>query len=183
VERTEVLASPYDHIDRAGNGKSSLLRFENTSTKRNKNGISIMFTGTYIHTIDEKKRLSVPAKFRQLLGKKAVITIGLNKCLSIYTTKDWKGFAKKLVELSMGRPENRALARMFLSSAFDVEIDSIGRILIPDTLKSHATLRSQVYFIGVGDRIEVWDEAAWNAYRAQQDTDRIAEKLGESGVF
>jgi MraZ protein len=144
-----------------------------------------MFNGTYIHTIDEKKRLSVPAKFRKLLGKKAVITIGLNKCLSIYTTKDWKVFAKKLTSLSMGRPEDRALARLFLSSAFDVDIDSIGRILIPDTLKQHAALSNQVYFIGVGDRVEVWDEQAWLAYKAEKDQviEQMAEKLGERGGF
>lgn len=144
-----------------------------------------MFNGTYIHTIDEKKRLSVPAKFRQLLGKKAVITIGLNKCLSIYTTKDWKVFAKKLTSLSMGRPEDRAVARLFLSSAFDVDIDSIGRILIPDTLKQQAALSNQVYFIGVGDRVEVWDEQAWLAYKAEKDQviEQIAEKLGERGGF
>lgn len=144
-----------------------------------------MFTGTYIHTIDEKKRLSVPAKFRALLGKKAVITIGLNNCLSLYTTKDWKRFSAKLASLSMGRPEDRAVARLFLSSAFDVEIDSIGRILIPDTLKEHAFLKDQVYFIGVGERIELWDEATWKKYKSEQDQafDQIAEKLGERGGF
>lgn len=144
-----------------------------------------MFNGTYIHTIDEKKRLSVPAKFRALLGKKAVITIGLNNCLSLYTAKDWKQFAQKLTSLSMGRPEDRAVARMFLSSAYDVEIDAIGRILIPDTLKQYASLKDQVYFIGVGNRVELWDEAIWLKYKSEQDQamDQIAEKLGERGGF
>jgi MraZ protein len=144
-----------------------------------------MFNGTYIHTIDEKKRLSVPAKFRSLLGKKAVITIGLNHCLTLYTTKTWKQFAQKLTSLSMGRSEDRAVARMFLSSAFDLEIDSIGRILIPDTLKQYAFLNDQVYFIGVGNRIELWDEGTWQKYKSEQGQafDQIAEKLGERGGF
>ncbi len=144
-----------------------------------------MFIGEYTHTIDDKKRLSVPAKFRKELGKKAVITLGLNKCLSVYPTKEWSVFAEKLATLSMGKSEDRAFSRVMLSSAFEVEIDTIGRILVPDTLKSYAGLSEKVVLAGVFDRVEVWDEAVWMQYKASMvaQADQMAEKLGENGVF
>lgn len=144
-----------------------------------------MFIGEYTHSIDDKKRLSVPAKFRKELGKKAVITLGLNKCLSVYPTKEWKVFAEKLSKLSMGKSEDRGFSRTMLSGAFEVEIDSIGRIVIPDTQKGYANLKEKVVFTGVYDRVEVWDEEAWKAYKAQMvnEADTMAEQLGERGVF
>ncbi|HEY9585605.1 MAG TPA: division/cell wall cluster transcriptional repressor MraZ [Candidatus Paceibacterota bacterium] len=144
-----------------------------------------MFIGEYIHGLDDKKRLSVPAKFRKELGKKAVITLGLNKCLSLYPTKEWRVFAKKLSKLSMGKSEDRGFSRTMLSGAFEVEIDSIGRILIPDALKEYAGLKEHVVLTGVYDRVEVWNETAWKSYKSQMvsDADRMAEQLGERGVF
>lgn len=144
-----------------------------------------MFIGEYTHSIDDKKRLSVPAKFRKELGKKAVITLGLNKCLSIYPTKEWKVFAEKLSKLSMGKSEDRGFSRAMLSGAFEVEIDSIGRIVIPETQKEYANLKEKVVLTGVYDRVEAWDEEAWKAYKSQMvsEADKMAEQLGERGVF
>ena len=144
-----------------------------------------MFIGEYIHSVDDKKRLSVPAKFRKELGKKGVITLGLNKCLSLYPTKEWNAFAEKLSKLSMGKSEDRGFSRAMLSGAFEVEIDSIGRILIPEALKSYAGLNDKVVLTGVYDRVEIWDEATWKTYKAQMvsEADRMAEQLGERGVF
>ena len=144
-----------------------------------------MFIGEYTHSVDDKKRLSVPAKFRMGLGKKAVITLGLNKCLSLYPTKEWNTFAQKLSKLSMGKSEDRGFSRAMLSGAFEVEIDSIGRILIPDTLKDYAGLKEKVVLTGVYDRVEVWDEDAWKSYKSRMvsDADRMAEQLGERGVL
>ena len=144
-----------------------------------------MFIGEYIHSVDDKKRLSVPAKFRKELGKKGVITLGLNKCLSLYPTKEWKTFAEKLSKLSMGKSEDRGFSRTMLSGAFEVEIDTIGRILIPDALKEYAGLKEKVVLTGVYDRVELWDENAWKAYKSQMvsEADRMAEQLGERGVF
>jgi MraZ protein len=146
---------------------------------------AIMFIGEYIHSVDEKKRLSVPAKFRKELGKKAVITLGLNKCLSLYPTKEWNVFAEKLSKLSMGKSEDRGFSRTMLSGAFEVEVDSIGRIVIPEALKTYAGLREKVVLTGVYDRVEVWDEEAWKSYKLQMvaETDRMAEQLGDRGVF
>jgi len=144
-----------------------------------------MFIGEYTHTIDEKKRLSVPAKFRKELGKKAVITYGLNKCLALYPMKEWKNFAERLAKLSMGKSEDRGFSRTMLSGAFEVEIDTIGRILIPDTLKTFASLKGNVVLTGVYDRVEVWDESLWKSYKTQtvSEADRMAEELGARGVF
>ena len=144
-----------------------------------------MFIGEYIHSVDDKKRLSVPSKFRKDLGKKAVITLGLNKCLSLYPTKEWNTFAEKLSRLSMGKSEDRGFSRAMLSGAFEVEIDSIGRILIPEALKSYASLKEKVVLTGVYDRVELWDEEAWKTYKAQMlaEADCMAEQLGERGVF
>ena len=144
-----------------------------------------MFIGEYIHSVDDKKRLSVPAKFRKDLGKKAVITLGLNKCLSLYPTKEWNAFAAKLSKLSMGKSEDRGFSRTMLSGAFEVEIDSIGRILIPESLKSYASLKEKVVLTGVYDRVELWDEESWKIYKAQMvaGADTMAEQLGERGVF
>ena len=144
-----------------------------------------MFIGEYIHSVDDKKRLSVPAKFRKDLGKKAVITLGLNKCLSLYPTKEWNTFAEKLSKLSMGKSEDRGFSRTMLSGAFEVEIDSIGRILIPEALKSYASLKEKVVLTGVYDRVELWDEESWKIYKAQMvaGADTMAEQLGERGVF
>lgn len=144
-----------------------------------------MFIGEYVHSVDDKKRLSVPAKFRKELGKKAVITLGLNKCLSLYPIKEWNAFAGKLAKLSMGKSEDRGFSRAMLSGAFEVEIDSIGRILVPDALKIYAGLKEKVVLTGVYDRVEVWDEGAWKSYKSQvvSEADRMAEQLGERGVF
>jgi MraZ protein len=144
-----------------------------------------MFIGEYTHSLDDKKRLSVPAKFRKELGKKAFVTLGLNKCLSLYPTKRWNEFAEKLSKLSMGKTEDRGFSRAMLSGAFEVEIDSIGRILIPDALKEYAGLHEKVVLTGVYDRVEVWEESAWKTYKSQMltDTDRMAEELGTRGAI
>lgn len=144
-----------------------------------------MFIGEYTHSIDDKKRLSVPAKFRKVLGKKAVITHGLNRCLAIYSAKEWAVFAEKLAKLSMGRAEDRGFSRFMLAGAYDVEVDSIGRVLVPENLRAYAGLGEKVVLAGVYDRIEVWDDAAWKSYKASLEAkaDEVAERLGESGVF
>ncbi len=144
-----------------------------------------MFIGEYTHSVDDKKRLSVPAKFRKELGKKAIITLGLNKCLSVYPPKEWRAFAEKLSKLSIGKAEDRGFSRAMLSGAFEVEIDSIGRIVIPDTLKTYAGLKEKVVLTGAYDRVEVWDDLVWKSYKEQMvtDADRMAEELGARGVF
>lgn len=115
-----------------------------------------MLIGEYIHTLDPKKRLSLPAKFREKLGKKIVVTRGLDKCLFIYPLKEWQRISEKLGELSIGQSESRGFNRFMLSGAIETEVDSLGRILIPDFLKDFAKLKSKVVLAGVYNRVEAW---------------------------
>jgi len=144
-----------------------------------------MFIGEYTHTLDPKKRLSLPAKFRTELGRKAVITRGLDKCLFMYNAKSWERIAGKLQELPIGQADTRGFNRFMLSGAVLADIDGAGRVLIPDFLKEFASLKSQVVLAGVSDRIELWDEKAWTEYkrRIEKQADAMAEKLGEIGVL
>ena len=114
-----------------------------------------------------------------------VITKGLDSCIFVYSAKEWKNFSGKLGELSMGQGDTRAFSRYFLGGAVEVDIDSAGRILIPDFLKDLASLEEKVMVIGVGSRVELWDEKRWNTYQAalEKKADVVAQKLGEVGMI
>lgn len=142
-----------------------------------------MFIGEYPYSIDAKKRLAIPIKFRKALGKKAVITRGLDNCLVIYPLKEWKKMAKKLENLPTSRVEARSFARIMLSGAVDVKLDKLGRILIPDYLRSYAFLKKNVTILGLSNRIEIWDEQRWSEYKKKTEMSAvdIAEKLKELG--
>jgi MraZ protein len=144
-----------------------------------------MLIGEYTHSLDAKKRLSLPAKFRKELGKKVVITHGLDKCLFVYTLKHWDAVSEKLSSLSMGQYDSRGFTRFILAGATEIDIDSIGRVLIPDYLKEFANLSSKVILTGVFNRVEIWNEKAWQEYKKniEQNADSLAEKLGEIGVI
>ncbi len=143
-----------------------------------------MFLGEYNYLIDEKKRLAVPAKFRSLLGKKAVITKGLDQCLFIFSTKEWKTLAEKISKLPLTQSDARGFTRLMLGGAMEVSIDSMGRILIPDYLKKYAGFKKKVSLIGVLNRIEIWGEESWDKYKNQteKEGDNIAERLKELGI-
>src|SRR3989338_712798 len=120
-----------------------------------------MLIGEYTHVLDEKKRVSLPAKFRKELGRKIVITHGLDNCLFVYPMKSWQRVSEKLATLSMGKAQTRGFNRFMLAGAVEVDVDSIGRILIPDFLKDFARLGEKVVIAGVHDRVEIWDETRW----------------------
>jgi MraZ protein len=143
-----------------------------------------MFIGEYKYSIDEKKRLAVPPKFRQLLGKKAVITRGLDQCLFLYSFKEWGSLADKLAHLPLAQADARGLARLMLTGAMEVFFDNLGRILVPDYLKSYALLNKKVVVAGVYNRVEIWDEGKWQEYKDKTETavGDIAERLKELGV-
>lgn len=143
-----------------------------------------MFLGEYKHNIDQKKRLAVPIKFRQILGKKAVITKGLDSCLFIYPQKEWQKLAKKLSQLPISQADVRGFVRVMLAGAMEVEIDNLGRILIPDYLRSFANLKRKVIIAGLYNRIEIWDEKKWKLYqkRTEKEVGDMAERLRELGI-
>lgn len=144
-----------------------------------------MFLGEYTHTIDPKKRLSIPTKMRKELGGSIVLTRGPDQCLFLYPQKTWLTVADKLGKLPLGQADTRNFVRFTLAGASEVELDSLGRILIPDGLKQYAGLTGKAIIVGVLDRVEVWAPERWEEIRrrTEQNADTLAEKLGELGVF
>ncbi|KKR79843.1 MAG: Protein MraZ [Candidatus Nomurabacteria bacterium GW2011_GWA2_40_9] len=145
-----------------------------------------MLIGEYIHTIDEKNRMSLPAKFRKELGKKIIITPGLDQCLFIFTIKEWAKVSKKLSnsesDLSFLSRDKRSFNRFMFGRAAEVELDSIGRILIPTFLKERINLKNSAVVVGVEDRVEVWNEKVWEVYKEkiEKESGELAEKLGSA---
>ncbi|HVB19700.1 MAG TPA: division/cell wall cluster transcriptional repressor MraZ [Candidatus Paceibacterota bacterium] len=141
-----------------------------------------MFIGEYLHTLDPKNRVSLPAKFRKDLGRAVVITRGLDHCLFVYPKKAWTKEAESRALHAGGTSAARGLARLFLAGAMEAEVDAAGRVLVPDHLKSFAGLKSKTVIAGVASRIEIWDESAWKNYTAaiERDADAFAEKLGDA---
>ena len=144
-----------------------------------------MLIGEYTHSLDDKKRLSLPAKFRKEIGKKVVVTHGLDTCLFLYPMHTWEGVSERLAGLSIGREDTRGFSRFMLAGAVEVAVDAIGRILIPDFLKEFAGLKSKVVITGVHSRLEIWNEKTWSEYkkRIEKQADVMAEKLGEIGAI
>lgn len=144
-----------------------------------------MLIGQYTHELDPKKRLTIPSKWRASLGKKIVVTNGLDTSLFIFGVKAWEEIAQKLSAQSIGSSDARSFNRFMLANAFEVDIDAAGRILIPDQLKSFAKLNAKVILAGMYSRIEVWDETTWKSYmgKSEKDADVLASKLGELGVL
>ncbi len=144
-----------------------------------------MLIGEYKHTLDPKKRLSLPSKWRGELGSTLVVTRGLDNCLFVYPQREWEKITDKIGQLPLGSADTRSFNRFFLSGAVEVEVDSVGRILVPDFLKDFAKLDTKVVLAGVHDRVEIWDEKRWTEYttRIESQADALAEKLGEIGVL
>ena len=144
-----------------------------------------MLIGEYRHAVDAKKRLSIPAKFRHEIGTKAVLARSLDTSLALYPIAEWNVLAEKLSKLSQGQAGTRGFVRFMLAGAEEVDIDSLGRILIPEHLKTYAHIESSVVIIGVSNRLEIWDEKMWDAYEkeASSNVQNIAERLGELGIY
>jgi MraZ protein len=143
-----------------------------------------VFYGEYSHTIDDKGRLSVPAKFREHLERGVVATRGLDTCLFLYRVDDWHVLAEKLASLPLSDKNSRAFARLMLAGAWDAKLDSQGRVLVADYLREYAGLGKHVTVTGLHNRIEVWAEDAWYAYRtsSEQKSDAIAAAMTDLGV-
>lgn len=142
-----------------------------------------MFLGQYSHNMDNKGRVAVPAKFRSEL-KKAVVTKGLDNCLFVYPKKEWEKLAEKLAALPVARANTRAFSRLMLAGAMEVEFDKQGRVILPEYLREFAGLGKNVIIAGLYTRLEIWDEAKWNAYKSEteKNSNDIAEALNDLGV-
>lgn len=143
-----------------------------------------MFIGEYLHSLDEKGRLAVPIKFRKDFIKGAVVTRGLDNCLFVYTKVEWQKLAAKLATLPISKANTRAFARLMLAGAMDVDLDKQGRIILPEYLRSFASINKKTVVAGLYNRLEIWDQTKWNIYEktTEKDSSDIAEALGEIGV-
>ncbi len=139
-----------------------------------------MFIGEFHHTLDDKGRLAIPIKFRAKLCQGAVVTRGLDRSLFLYPAAEWQILAAKIAALPLGQADTRAFARLMLSGAMDTELDKTGRVNIPEYLRVYAGLNKAVVVTGLFDRLEIWDEKAWEEYSAKTEgaSNDIAERLG-----
>ena len=138
-----------------------------------------MFISEYTYSLESKRRLGIPVKFRKLLGKKAVITRGLEHCLFLYPAKEWSKSVAQLSKLSLYQSDARGFSRFMLAGATEVTIDSLGRILIPDYLKKYAKITKKTIVAGINNRVEIWDEKEWKNYKEkiEKDVEAMAERL------
>ncbi|MFA6190035.1 MAG: division/cell wall cluster transcriptional repressor MraZ [Candidatus Staskawiczbacteria bacterium] len=143
-----------------------------------------MLIGQYEHTIDIKKRLALPSKFRGELGEKVIVTKGVENCLIVYTEKEFLVISEKLSNLTISQPEARGFARTFLASAMEINLDKLGRILVPDYLKKYAGLNKNVVICGLSNRLEIWDLENWNAWtkETEKGVSDMVSKLGGLGI-
>lgn len=143
-----------------------------------------MFIGEYQHSIDPKGRVFMPAKFREDLGEKFVVTKGLDNCLFVYPNEEWRSLEQKLRTLPLTSKEARAFIRFFFAGAAECEADKQGRILIPANLRDYAGLEKDLSIIGVSTRVEIWNRDAWESYNGESSMDQeaIIEKMAELGI-
>ena len=113
------------------------------------------------------------------------MTRGLDKCLFLYPVTEWKALADKLAKLSVGKADTRSFVRTMIAGATDVDIDSLGRILLPDYLKVYGNLREAAMIVGLYNRVEIWSPELWQKYsiEASENVGKVAEKLGEAGLY
>jgi len=138
-----------------------------------------MFIGEFHHTIDDKKRLIIPSRFREELGNEFIITRGIENCLYVYSKASWNEITNKLNTLPFTKKNARSFNRFFLSGATVAEVDKNGRILITSPQLSYANITKECVIIGVGDRLEIWSDEKWNEFynSASEDMSDIAETL------
>ena len=127
-----------------------------------------MFMGEYRHNIDAKGRLTLPSKFREKYDGSVVITKGFDGCLNIYSLSEWEVFYQKLSNIPANKKQARTMVRIITSKATECEIDKMGRINIPQSLRKQAHLEKACAIIGNINHVEIWDEATWDAYYDEQ---------------
>lgn len=125
------------------------------------------FVGEYQHTLDDKGRVALPARFRELLGPRFMLVRGLDECLFIYPLDEWERLVERLKSVPISQSDFRAFARYFLAGAVEVEPDKQGRFVLPSHLREYAGLTKEVSILGVGNRLEIWDRAKWEEMKAR----------------
>ena len=143
-----------------------------------------MFMGEYQHSLDEKGRIIIPAKFRDELGDNFILNRGLDNCLYVYPRSEWKILEEKIKELPTANPETRAFVRLFFSGAVEAELDKQGRVVIPQHLREHAQIEKDVFVIGISTKVEIWSKENWENYSAQtkQSYEDFAQSIINLGI-
>ncbi|WP_042197488.1 division/cell wall cluster transcriptional repressor MraZ [Paenibacillus camerounensis] len=138
-----------------------------------------MFMGEFQHSIDDKGRIIIPAKFRELLGTSFVATRGLDSCLFVYPMEEWGIMEQKLKSLSLMKSDARAFSRFFFSGATECVWDKQGRVNLPGNLRQYAKLDKDCVILGVSNRVEIWNKELWEQYfkQSEESFNEIAEKL------
>lgn len=139
-----------------------------------------LFLGEFEHSIDDKSRLAIPARFRPALEDGLVMTRGVERCLVIYDAESWREVSDRVRSLNPWQEDARRMQRHFFSGAVQAQPDKLGRVIVPQFLRTYAQLESEVTVVGVADRIEVWSRSAWQQHRsdAERDSAELAEHLG-----
>lgn len=143
-----------------------------------------MFIGEYHHTIDEKGRVIIPAKFRDELGESFIITRGIENCLFVYSMDNWNKICDKLNSLPFTKKDARVFNRFFMSGATSVELDKQGRVNISSPLIQYANIVKDCVIIGTGDRLEIWSQEDWDLFfnSSKDNMSDIAENLFNESV-
>lgn len=137
-----------------------------------------MFMGQYEHTIDEKGRLTIPSRYRDLLVGGATLTQGLDQSIMVLTNEAFSRMAAKATAMNLTDPNARLLNRVIFSNAEQVEVDRAGRILIPGFLRQAAQLDTNVRIVGAGEYFEIWSPEGWATQQAHMnDTDANAQRF------
>ena len=142
-----------------------------------------MFMGDFSHTIDQKGRLIIPSKFRDELGEKFVLALGLDGCVYAYPMGEWDKLEQKLRSLPLNNKNARNIVRFLVSFASTCELDKQGRVMIPETLRKRAGLEKEVVLAGNIGRIEIWDKAKWEESTDFSDVDSMEADLAECGIM
>ena len=146
--------------------------------------MNLGFKGQYGHSMDKKRRVSVPAKMRNKLGERVVVTKEVDRCLIVYPIEQWEEKIAHLQNMTTTKREARATARFKIAGAAELEIDKLGRVLLPQYLTEFAGIKKDVKILGLGNRIEFWDEKKWEVYnkKIEKEMPDLVEKLEASGV-
>jgi MraZ protein len=142
------------------------------------------FRGTYDHTLDAKKRLTVPARYRATLADGVVLAmpLDLRPCVLLWRPEQYEDYAQRAMSpLPALSPQLAALERFFYGSSQETELDAAGRVMIPAHLADHASLRKDVLVVGAGNRMELWDKDAWNEHRPEL-INSVAELIASAGA-
>jgi MraZ protein len=144
-----------------------------------------MFIGQYEHKLEERGRISIPKRFRSELSEGGVLTRGLDGCLFLFSRKRWQEFIERLAQIPLTKAEARGFSRFLTYGAVEVELDSQGRILLPEFLRNFAGIKKEVILAGAIGRIEIWDKENFNAYqeKIEKEGEKIAERLNELGIL